>query len=158
MIAARAAAWVLATGALVLVTSALSACGVGTYRSGQVTGELEMRLVAAEGSAGERLRRWFTEEALPLEDEPFVQREHVREVQLENLPDGGRQLVLYLNELGANRLAEVTRAHEGRRLAIVVDGRIVVAPAIRGPITDGVAAISVPDGDLEQVFGALTSR
>lgn len=146
----------LARASALAALALLAACGVGTYRSGRVTGELEMRLVASDGP-GEPLRRWFTDETLRVEDEPFVQTEHVREVQLENLPDGGRQLVLYLNEVGAQRLAEVTQAHEGRRLAIVVDRRIVAAPVIRGAITDGVAALSVPDEHVEEVFGALTT-
>jgi preprotein translocase subunit SecD len=147
----------LARASGLVALALLVACGVGTYRSGRVTGELEMRLVASEGRPGEPLRRWFTDETLRVEDEPFVQTEHVREVQLENLPDGGRQLVLYLNEVGAQRLAEVTQAHEGRRLAIVVDRRILAAPVIRGAITDGVAALSVPDEHVEEVFGALTT-
>ncbi len=146
----RSSKHALALGALVLC-----ACGVGTYRVGRVTGELEMRLVAADGAEGEELPRWFSDETLRLERAAFVDASHVREVQLENRPDETRHIVLYLDPEGTTRLAEVTAANEGRRLAIVVDGRVVVAPTIRGAITEGEAHITV-DGDIEQVFDALT--
>lgn len=145
-----------ARAASALLLAALAACGVGTYRSGRVSAALELRLVAPEGQPGERVRRWFRHGALTLEAEPFVQTEHVREVQLESLPDERRQLVLYLDEVGAQRLAEVTQAHPGRRLAVVVDGRVLAAPVIRGPITEGAAVLAVPDDQLEPVFSALT--
>ncbi len=114
-----------------------------------------MRLVAADGAEGEELPRWFSDETLRLERAAFVDASHVREVQLENRPDETRHIVLYLDPEGTTRLAEVTAANEGRRLAIVVDGRVVVAPTIRGAITEGEAHITV-DGDIEQVFDALT--
>lgn len=128
-------------------------CGVGTYRAAHVTGEMQMRLVAE--ASGEPVGRWFSDEVLALEDAVFLDASHVREAHLENRPDGARHIVLYLRADGAERLAEATRTHEGRRLAIVVDGRVVAAPTIREPITTGEAHITV-DGDIEQVFEALT--
>lgn len=128
-------------------------CGVGTYRAAQVTGEMQMRLVASEG--GEPVTRWSSDEALGLEETIFLDASHVREAHLESLPDGDRHIVLYLTADGADRLAEATRReNEGRRLAIVVDGRIVTAPTIREPITTGEAHIVVDD--IDEVFEALT--
>lgn len=43
---------------------------------------------------------------------------------------------------GSRRFAEVTRGAVGRALAIVVDGRVIVAPMIREPIPGGQAMIS----------------
>lgn len=128
-------------------------CGVGTYRAGQVTGEMQMRLVAER--SGEPVGRWFSDEVLGLEEVVFLDASHVREAHLEERPDGARHIVLHLTADGADRLAEATRVHQGRRLAIVVDGRIVAAPTIREPITTGEAHITV-DGDIDQVFDALT--
>ena len=127
-------------------------CGVGTYRAAQVTGEMQMRLVASEG--GEPVTRWSSDEALGLEETIFLDASHVREAHLENLPDGDRHIVLYLTADGADRLAEATRENEGRRLAIVIDGRIVTAPTIREPITTGEAHIIVDE--IDEVFEALT--
>jgi preprotein translocase subunit SecD len=114
---------------------------------------MQMRLVAEQG--GEELPRWFSDVRLRLEPSAFVDSSHVREVQLENMPDDTRHIVLVLDEVGTERLAQVTREHQGRRLAIVVDGRIVVAPTITTEIADGVAHVTV-DGDIEQVYDALT--
>lgn len=140
-----------------LACALFAACGVGTYRTARVTGELEVRLVARSQSEGEEVARWFTGEVLRLEPRAFVDASHVREVHLEERPDGARHIVLYLDAVGTERLAEVTGAHRGRRLAIVVDGRVVVAPTIRTAITEGEAHLTVgPEGDIEQVFDALT--
>lgn len=147
---ARRSAWALSAALL------LAGCGVGTYRAARVTGDLEMRLVARSGQPGQDARRWIGDEVLTLEREAFVRSEHVREVQLENMPDDTRQIVLHLDDIGTARLAEVTQAHEGRRIAIVVDGRVVVAPVIRGPITEGVANITLDPEHIDAVFDALT--
>lgn len=133
----------------------IAGCGVGTYRTAQVRGQMEMRLVAADGEDGEETPRWFSDEIVSLEEDAFVDSSNVREVQLENMPDDTRHIVLYLDDVGRERLAGVTREHHGRRLAIVVDGRVVVAPTIQTEITEGVAHITV-DGDIEEVFDALT--
>lgn len=144
------------TRRLLLALVLLTACGVGTYRSAQVRGELSMRLVARDDQ-GEAVSRWFAGEQLHLDDEAIVDASHVREAQLETLPDGTQHIVLYLDEVGTQRLAAATRAHLGRRLAIVVDHRVVVAPIIRTEIDDGAAHITVgPEGDLTRVFEALT--
>jgi preprotein translocase subunit SecD len=42
---------------------------------------------------------------------------------------------------GRERLAELTREHVGERLGMVVDGRLVTAPVIRAPLTEGRALI-----------------
>lgn len=140
-----------------ILALALSACGVSTYRAARVTGQLEMRLVAADGDQGEDVARWFSDEVVSLEEEAFVGSSDVREVHLESRPDDSRHIVIYLDTEGAARLAEVTAAHIGRRLAIVVDGRVVAAPTIRTAIAEGEAHLTVgPEGDIEQVFDALT--
>lgn len=55
----------------------------------------------------------------------------------------GRSVVRFrLTPEGASRLAAVTRANIGRRLAIVVDGEVISAPVIRAEIKGGVGEIS----------------
>lgn len=55
----------------------------------------------------------------------------------------GEWVVLFrFDAEGSKRFAEVTRKAVGRVLAIVVDGRVMVAPMIRGPILGGQAMIS----------------
>ena len=55
---------------------------------------------------------------------------------------GDPQINVTLTEGGTKLFAEVTRQSIGRRLAIVVDGKVVGAPTINGPITAGKAAIT----------------
>ena len=55
----------------------------------------------------------------------------------------GRSIVRFsLTPQGATRLAETTRGNVGRRLAILVDGKVVTAPVIRDPINGGAGEIS----------------
>jgi len=47
-----------------------------------------------------------------------------------------------LDRLGAKKFARVTTSHVGKRLAIVLDDKIISAPSIREPITSGSGNIS----------------
>lgn len=140
---------------LLVVLLVTVGCGVGTYRAGQVSGELQVRLVAED--SGEPVRRWFSDEVMGLEDAVLLDATHVREVHLEERPDGVRHIVLHLTDEGAEALSDATTAHQGRRLAIVVEGRIVAAPTIREPITTGEAHVTV-DGDIDRVFEAIVGE
>lgn len=145
----------IARGLLAFVI--LTGCGVATYRTRPATGQMAVRLVAQDGSEGDELTRWFGDERLSLEAAVLLDASHVEEVQLVNRPDGSRHIVLKFNEAGREQLAAVTGANIDRRLAIVVEGRIAVAPMIRHAIETGEAHITVgPDGDLDAVYNALT--
>ena len=52
------------------------------------------------------------------------------------------EVVLTFTDVGKIRLAEATRRHIGRQLAIIVDGQIITAPLIREEITGGVAVVA----------------
>ncbi len=54
---------------------------------------------------------------------------------------GRPQVSMTFTPEGAKKFAEVTRANVGRRLAIVLDGRVYSAPVIRQAILDGQAVI-----------------
>ena len=72
--------------------------------------------------------------------------------------DGSRVLVLDLDDEGRSRLHEASTTHIGRRLAVVVDGRIVAAPTILNPLTEGEAYVTVAEPELERAFDALSAR
>src|SRR2546423_4593822 len=55
---------------------------------------------------------------------------------------GQSQIEITFNDEGRKRFAEVTREKVGRRLAIVIDGRLYCAPVIRMEIPGGKAEIS----------------
>lgn len=137
----------------------VSCLGVETYRERGPAPSLAIRMVAAEGREGEVLPRWSgdTSEMLAIEHGVVVGAEHIRHVRLLDAADGSRVLVLDLDDTGRARLAEASSLHLGRRLAIVVDGRIVAAPTIRNALTEGEAYVQVPPGDLERAFAAMSA-
>ncbi|MBO1436435.1 hypothetical protein [Meiothermus sp. CFH 77666] len=73
---------------------------------------------------------------------PALTNRDLYRVQAGQGESGRPALILRLNREGAARFARLTSANVGRRLAIVVDGRILIAPTIRSPITGGVVSIS----------------
>jgi hypothetical protein len=54
----------------------------------------------------------------------------------------GSQIALQFTASGTQRFAEVTREGKGRRLAIIIDGRVQSAPVIQAEISAGRAEIS----------------
>ena len=58
-------------------------------------------------------------------------------------------------EAAAKRFGVVTAENIGRKLALIIDGKVVMAPAIQAPITDGRVTISVSGrGPREQAVAA----
>ncbi len=72
---------------------------------------------------------------------PALTNRDLDRVQAGQGESGRPALILRLNREGAAKFTRLTAANVGRRLAIVVDGRILIAPTIRGPITGGVVSI-----------------
>ena len=65
--------------------------------------------------------------------------------QISGVPDnfpGPMRISIKFTDAGAKRLAEVTRQSIGKRLAIVIDGKLVSAPLIITAITGGAAEIT----------------
>jgi preprotein translocase subunit SecD len=72
---------------------------------------------------------------------PALTNRDLNRVQAGQGESGRPGLTLRLNREGAAKFARLTAAHVGRRVAIVVDGRILIAPTIRGSITGGMVSI-----------------
>jgi len=58
-----------------------------------------------------------------------------------NTQRGGYLVHLVFNGEGGDRFAAITRAYIGRRIAIVLDNKVIIAPVVRDAITDGKAVI-----------------
>jgi hypothetical protein len=136
------------------------------------TAGLELRLVEdAPSSDAERLTQAMTSSATgkPLLESLYVQKTAlldgaaVRSAQVRNDPLGHRQIEVSLTDAGGKRLAEITRQEVGRRLAIVIDGRLCSAPVIRERISGGTFEISGVFSDEEaqtlagKINGAIVS-
>ena len=65
-------------------------------------------------------------------------------------------LVLEFTEDGARKLKLVTRSNNGRRLAVVQDGKVLALFMIREEIAGGKAELSGKPTDLRRIFESLT--
>lgn len=72
---------------------------------------------------------------------PLLTNRDLDRVQASQGESGRPALTLRLNREGAAKFSRLTAANVGRRVAIVVDGRILIAPTIRSPITGGMVSI-----------------
>ncbi|MEO1291373.1 MAG: protein translocase subunit SecD [Pseudomonadota bacterium] len=76
------------------------------------------------------------------EDVPLT-GEQLADAQLGFDPDSGLPVVnLRFNQTGGEIFARLTRENQGRRFAMVIDDKILMAPVIREPIPSGNAQIS----------------
>jgi preprotein translocase subunit SecD len=68
----------------------------------------------------------------------------------------GRGVEITFTHDGAAKLARVTAANIGKCLAVVIDGKVVMAPRIMAAMTTGVAQLSVGrDDSIEKIVAAL---
>lgn len=139
-----------------LVLGGLVGCGVETYREAAPDPSLCLRFVA-EGDApiASALPRYDDGELIPLEAAVLIEASHIEHVQLYETGEGARLVVIDLNDVGRVRLREGTTARVGARLAIIAGDRVLAAPVIREPLTEGEAYVRVPVAEVEAVWAAL---
>lgn len=97
-----------------------------------------------------------------VESRPIVSDIDIASARVERIPRG---LVMHirLTEDGASRLTRVTHDHIGSRLALVVNGRLVVAPLIiesANVLSDRSFsfAVDMPAASVEQTMAAVAAR
>jgi preprotein translocase subunit SecD len=83
--------------------------------------------------------------------EPIIDGSDVSGVHLENT-EGVNDLtiIIEMKPSGADRLGAATEANGGRRLAIVLDGKVIIAPMIMGRVAERVS-ISQANPNQEQL-------
>jgi SecD/SecF fusion protein len=110
------------------------------------TAKLEFRLVAQPGEDAndyEMLDQTDEPGKLPVEKQVMVQGEDLTDAQVGFDPRTGEPIVDFrFNIRGGERFGEVTSENVGRPFAIVLDGKVISAPRILGPITGGSGQIS----------------
>lgn len=118
---------------LILVSALLVVGGVSCGPGPTIGGEpvtLEWRLADTVPSPGlQPVLLAHTGEAVYLHPESIVTRADVDRMEASRTADGVL-LTLHFSAAGAVRMAEVTGSHPGRRLAMLVDGRPLIAPRI----------------------------
>jgi SecD/SecF fusion protein len=79
----------------------------------------------------------------PVERQPMLQGDRLADASAGFDPQTGLPIVKFrFDSVGAKRFAEITRAHVGEPFAIVLDGKVLSAPTIQEPITQGSGQIS----------------
>ena len=80
-------------------------------------------------------------ETIYINSTPELTEKQLRKITVWRGKGEDRILALTFTEEGAEALARVTAANVGKRLAFMVDGRVVTAPVIQSEITGGDAVI-----------------
>ena len=107
------------------------------------TALVEMRLVLANPTPDtEDIEYWNdgieTNEVLHVLRRPIIDQTTIRSASVKKVDEHSYAYVeLVLTDKGRDWLAATTRENIGKRLAIVVDGRVLVAPKIVAEISDG---------------------
>ncbi|WP_299430079.1 hypothetical protein [uncultured Meiothermus sp.] len=83
---------------------------------------------------------------------PLLTNRDLERVQANQGESGRPALILRLNREGAAKLARLTAANPGRRVAVAVDGRILITPTIRGPIAGGTVSIQGFNSQQEALY------
>ncbi|MBN1854048.1 MAG: DUF1559 domain-containing protein, partial [Pirellulales bacterium] len=74
-------------------------------------------------------------ETVYLHKDPVLTGQHVTSAQVVNIDSNQPAVVVTFTEEGQQILKKVTTDHQGKRLAVLVDGKIVTAPTIRATIS-----------------------
>jgi preprotein translocase subunit SecD len=132
------------------------------------TAKLEFRLVAEPGenpSDVEELPQQHGGPPMPVEKRVMVQGEDLVDAQASFDQNGQPDVTFRFNLRGGQRFGQVTSENVGRPFAIVLDGKVISAPRILGPITGGSGQItgnfSVEEADNLAVLlraGALPAK
>jgi preprotein translocase subunit SecD len=132
------------------------------------TAKLEFRLVAEPGenpSEVEDLPQQHGGSPMPVEKRVMVQGEDLVDAQASFDQNGQPDVLFRFNLRGGQRFGQVTSENVGRPFAIVLDGKVISAPRILGPITGGSGQItgnfSVEEADNLAVLlraGALPAK
>jgi preprotein translocase subunit SecD len=137
-----------------LIAVALAACACASrqarYRN------LELRLVGETG--GQAFPRWAESGTTALEPEILFSGKDFASIETSRGGDDKKtpSLALHFTKEAADRFTRVTTRYTGRRLAVVVDGKVVTAPKILHPITTGLFEITGPsEADVREMYGRI---
>lgn len=108
------------------------------------TAKMDFHWLAAAGTANVlQLEGSTPGERYRLEREVAMAGRHVRDARMAFDPATAEPKVTFrLDNEGARIFSDMTSANVGRQLAVVLDGKVITAPAIRTPITGGSGEIS----------------
>lgn len=125
-------------GLLILLTMAL---GQGLVFSQAPDRRIQVEFHWAEGAPGKGLteaRVPKTGESIYLRKEALITNQDIIEAQAleDSSTRGGYKIALVFTKQAAERMAKATERSDGKRLAVLVKGRVISAPFLSGSIHD----------------------
>lgn len=97
-----------------------------------------------------------TDEKIYLHDKAIVTASDVATVAFSRDPNNRHVISLEFKPLAAKRLAEATEQHLGKKIVCQLDGKIVMAPTVRGVISKrAIINSQFTDDEMRRIFDAL---
>jgi preprotein translocase subunit SecD len=94
-----------------------------------------------------------------LHPEIVVNNDDIAESSLVDEGGGRVAIAVRFEPAGAERMRQATKGHIGRPLAILIDGRVVMAPTLRGPVSDSAMITGVyTKAEAQRVVEGIGSR
>jgi preprotein translocase subunit SecD len=135
------------------LTLLVAGCGAGLGSVTQPgTSKLELRLIAATEADGFKVQTWDGKVTMTVEKLAPLNDRDVESVKLRKLPDGSPAIDIQLDQTAALTLEDITTKNVGRRMAILVGGKIVTAPTIKEKIAGGQMTVTGPDAAATQAI------
>ena len=130
-------AWWAGPAALLLISCASAPPRAPAY-------DVELRLIGEAG--GRPLLRWWDAGTVLVEPEVLFSGEDFESVEPKLGGDDSRTsaLWLHLKEGARRRFTEATSRYRGRRLAVIIAGKVASEPRILHPITTGLFEVTGP--------------
>jgi len=125
--------------ALALTLAVLAAgCGGALASVAQPgTSKLELRLIATNPADGFKVPTYDGKVTMDVEKRVQLTDRDVAEVKRRKLPDGSPAVDLVFDQTASLTLEDITAKNIGRSMAVLVDGKIVIAPKIKERISEG---------------------
>jgi preprotein translocase subunit SecD len=144
--------------AIVAVGSQIWSPGGATL---QAAVRFELRLAEDAPAAGLREARVSgSNRAIYLHEEVIVTNSDIAQSRVVQGDSASRfGVAVEFNEAGAQRMLQATASHIGKPAAVLIDGEVVAAPVIRGPIrTLGLISGDYTRAEAERIVGGIGVR
>jgi preprotein translocase subunit SecD len=116
---------------------------------------LSVHLVARPMEGGKLFLSWEGDASISVSLEAIATAEDIVSMQLIR-PSEGVAISLQLKDYAAQRLQEVTAQSVDRKLAILLQEKVLMTPTIREPITNGRLVLSAPtEGETHSIYESL---
>ena len=101
------------------------------------TSRLELRFIAAKEADGFKVQTWDGKLTMFVDKRVYLTEKDVDKVKRSKLPDGSPSIDLMFDQTASLTLEDITSKNVGRTVAILVDGKVVIAPKIKEGISGG---------------------